>query len=242
MRGESSRGVADYVHLVINPFEAEKNASDKTRLLHFESTRESSGRTGGRSLTDSASLSPTRLALSLLPVDLPHYRRRFENGESSGRRHLFALSFHHVVANAMELTEVFVLAALLLACLSGSAAALRCKCTKESETVSCTDGVCETDVGSCLMLDHPTMGVHYTCHTRGMKNGSCHNRTSKSGVSVKICGCNGPDFCNYSMWPDKSAQSLQEQRRQQNEEEINSTRLISHISLLTFFTFLRYLL
>ncbi|CAB3402077.1 unnamed protein product [Caenorhabditis bovis] len=119
--------------------------------------------------------------------------------------------------------------------------ALRCKCTKESETVTCTEGVCETDVGSCLMLDHPTMGVHYTCHTRGLKDGNCHNRTSKSGLSVRICGCTAPDFCNYSMWPDKKPHHKHHHHHQKHHnteephnEQINSSSTkLAIISIIT---------
>lgn len=69
------------------------------------------------------------------------------------------------------------------------------------------------------MLDHPRMGIHYTCHTRALKDGSCHNRTSKSGVEVKICGCNGPDFCNFSMWPDKPAKASQQVQHEDDDQE-----------------------
>ncbi|KAE9413154.1 hypothetical protein Angca_001454, partial [Angiostrongylus cantonensis] len=56
---------------------------------------------------------------------------------------------------------------------------------------------------ACLMLDHPTLGIHYTCHNKLQKDGFCREKTSKSGALVKICGCNSDDFCNYSYWPDK---------------------------------------
>ncbi|PAV92845.1 hypothetical protein WR25_25765 [Diploscapter pachys] len=80
---------------------------------------------------------------------------------------------------------------------------LRCKCTKESNTVTCSDGVCDIDKGSCLMLDHPTMGIHYTCYGNGLKDEQCYNKTSKSGVSVRICSCDSSDFCNYAFWPER---------------------------------------
>ncbi|VDP20995.1 unnamed protein product [Heligmosomoides polygyrus] len=54
-----------------------------------------------------------------------------------------------------------------------------------------------------MMLDHPTLGIHYTCHNKLHKDGFCREKTSKSGALVKICGCNSDDFCNYSYWPDK---------------------------------------
>ncbi|XGW17939.1 hypothetical protein V3C99_002496, partial [Haemonchus contortus] len=102
----------------------------------------------------------------------------------------------------MDLRELFVYFVVLC---SSVADAIRCKCTKESETVTCIDGICEMDPGSCLMLDHPTLGIHYTCHNKLQKDGFCREKTSKSGALVKICGCNSDDFCNYSYWPDKSA-------------------------------------
>ncbi|VDL77913.1 unnamed protein product [Nippostrongylus brasiliensis] len=100
----------------------------------------------------------------------------------------------------MDFRELLVY--LVVFC-SSFAEAIRCKCTKESETVTCVDGICEMEPGSCLMLDHPTLGVHYTCHNKLQKDGFCREKTSKSGALVKICGCNSDDFCNYSYWPDK---------------------------------------
>ncbi|VDO86865.1 unnamed protein product [Haemonchus placei] len=65
---------------------------------------------------------------------------------------------------------------------------------------------------TCLMLDHPTLGIHYTCHNKLQKDGFCREKTSKSGALVKICGCNSDDFCNYSYWPDKIPRELQMSR------------------------------
>ncbi|CAL2036459.1 unnamed protein product [Caenorhabditis brenneri] len=136
-------------------------------------------------------------------------------------------------------------AIILLATVS-QVSAVRCKCTKESETVTCTEGVCDTENGSCLMLDHPSMGVHYTCHNKGLKDGSCHNRTSKSGVSVKICGCTAPDFCNFSMWPDKSAHHHHKHHHkhhdQAQEETINTVSTTSTVFSLIFSSIFYFLL
>ncbi|WKX99735.1 hypothetical protein Q1695_014535 [Nippostrongylus brasiliensis] len=111
----------------------------------------------------------------------------------------------------MDFRELLVY--LVVFC-SSFAEAIRCKCTKESETVTCVDGICEMEPGSCLMLDHPTLGVHYTCHNKLQKDGFCREKTSKSGALVKICGCNSDDFCNYSYWPDKSSPAAPLQQRQ----------------------------
>ncbi|ETN80807.1 hypothetical protein NECAME_08884 [Necator americanus] len=73
---------------------------------------------------------------------------------------------------------------------------------------------------ACLMLDHPTLGVHYTCHSKLQKDGFCREKTSKSGAVVRICGCNSDDFCNYSYWPDKSALASPLPQRQPVEERI----------------------
>uniref|UniRef100_A0A158PBZ4 Activin_recp domain-containing protein n=1 Tax=Angiostrongylus cantonensis TaxID=6313 RepID=A0A158PBZ4_ANGCA len=109
----------------------------------------------------------------------------------------------------MDIREFIVCVFVLC---STVAEAIRCKCTKESESVSCVDGVCEIEFSfcfvlgiilACLMLDHPTLGIHYTCHNKLQKDGFCREKTSKSGALVKICGCNSDDFCNYSYWPDK---------------------------------------
>uniref|UniRef100_A0A1I7TMC0 Activin_recp domain-containing protein n=1 Tax=Caenorhabditis tropicalis TaxID=1561998 RepID=A0A1I7TMC0_9PELO len=149
----------------------------------------------------------------------------------------------------MHLSDfLLILAAVILLSTVSQVSTLRCKCTKESETVTCTDGVCDTENGSCLMLDHPTMGIHYTCHNKGLKDGSCHNRTSKSGVSVKICGCTAPDFCNFSMWPDKSGHHhhkhhhKQHHEEAQGEETINSVSPISTFFSIIFSSFLYFIL
>ena len=45
---------------------------------------------------------------------------------------------------------ILALSAILLLTTVSHVAAVRCKCTKESETVTCTDGVCETENGCKL--------------------------------------------------------------------------------------------
>ncbi|KAJ1370109.1 hypothetical protein KIN20_031762 [Parelaphostrongylus tenuis] len=130
----------------------------------------------------------------------------------------------------MDVREFIVCFVVLCSTL---AEAIRCKCTKESETVSCVDGVCEIESGSCLMLDHPTLGVHYTCHNKLQKDGFCREKTSKSGALVKICGCNSDDFCNYSYWPDKSTPAPPLSQLKQDDERISEQNGNSNISLLS---------
>ncbi|CAJ0943190.1 unnamed protein product, partial [Mesorhabditis belari] len=77
---------------------------------------------------------------------------------------------------------------------------LRCYCTKNTESVKCDENnECYT-TGFCLMLDHPTHGRHYTCHSRGLDQ-DCTTRTAKSGLSVDVCGCKDADRCNLNRWP-----------------------------------------
>ena len=105
------------------------------------------------------------------------------------------------------------------------------------------------------MLDHPTIGVHYTCHTKGLKDGSCRNKTSKSGAPVRICGCEATDFCNYSYWPDKwvrlpscpiryrSARSVSAQRSQEITIPVNvnwSPLFFSSVIISVLFCALRW--
>ncbi|EYC41558.1 hypothetical protein Y032_0564g3530 [Ancylostoma ceylanicum] len=135
----------------------------------------------------------------------------------------------------MDLKEIVLY--FVVVC-SSFAEAIRCKCTKESETVSCIDGVCEMEPGSCLMLDHPTLGVHYTCHNKLQKDGFCREKTSKSGALVRICGCNSDDFCNYSYWPDKSAHAAPLPQRLPEETRIRvqngvSSAVLSHAFILS---------
>ncbi|GMR42361.1 hypothetical protein PMAYCL1PPCAC_12556 [Pristionchus mayeri] len=79
---------------------------------------------------------------------------------------------------------------------------------KDSHTVKCDEGTCEMDGGACLMLDHPEIGIHFTCHTRSLQDGACRWKTSKSNYSVRICGCHSEDYCNYSIWPKGSASEV----------------------------------
>ncbi|CAI5445180.1 unnamed protein product [Caenorhabditis angaria] len=144
-------------------------------------------------------------------------------------------------------TDTFFIVFLSILCILGSVDGIRCKCTKESETVKCYEGVCETELGSCLMLDHPTMGQHYTCHTRGIENGHCHTRQSKSGLLVNICGCNDQDFCNYSLWPEKNTthhhhsnkhhHQHHKEAAQYSHESTNSAANIPAISLISALLF-----
>uniref|UniRef100_A0A1I7XSY2 Activin_recp domain-containing protein n=1 Tax=Heterorhabditis bacteriophora TaxID=37862 RepID=A0A1I7XSY2_HETBA len=133
--------------------------------------------------------------------------------KAGSSRHLLCSVGNTSTIHVMDLRELLLLIIVLCYNLTE---AIKCKCTKESETVSCNDGVCEIDGGcesrvlfltACLMLDHPSLGVHYTCHTKQQKDGFCRSKTSKSGASVRICGCDGNDFCNYSYWPDKAVHS-----------------------------------
>jgi hypothetical protein len=71
------------------------------------------------------------------------------------------------------------------------------------------------------MLEHPTSGRLYACSTSPLVDGSCNEKTTKSGVTVKYCSCTGKDFCNYEKWPDNSGAEYDEEvdpsnRRRQN--------------------------
>ncbi|GMT19476.1 hypothetical protein PFISCL1PPCAC_10773, partial [Pristionchus fissidentatus] len=101
--------------------------------------------------------------------------------------------------------ELSYLVTLLVAAMATVSEAIKCKCTKESDTVKCVDGTCEMEGGACLMLDHPQIGIHFTCHSRSLQDGSCRTKTSKSKQDVRICGCHSEDFCNYAIWPNGSA-------------------------------------
>ncbi|KAI1721344.1 hypothetical protein Ddc_07796 [Ditylenchus destructor] len=53
------------------------------------------------------------------------------------------------------------------------------------------------------MLDHPLSGRHYACSTSKLKEGTCIDKMTKSGATVKICGCDSSDYCNYKLWPNQ---------------------------------------
>ncbi|KAI6215915.1 hypothetical protein M3Y94_00441000 [Aphelenchoides besseyi] len=89
---------------------------------------------------------------------------------------------------------------------------LRCKCTQNSNRIPCQDGVCDVESGNsaCLTLDHPTSGRHYACSTSVLPEAQCVDKTSKSGLVVKVCSCGSnydstSEFCNYKLWPDRSS-------------------------------------
>ncbi|CAI4230498.1 unnamed protein product [Auanema sp. JU1783] len=139
----------------------------------------------------------------------------------------------------MDLSEIIFICSLLCVSLTQ---AIKCKCTKESETITCYDGVCEAEGGSCLMLDHPSMGVHYTCHNKSLKDGACLFKTSKSGANVRICACNLMDFCNFSYWPEKSTRSIPaESRVAMDHDDPNASTTNSFTTLSFLICILSYI-
>ncbi|KAI6177347.1 hypothetical protein M3Y97_00897200 [Aphelenchoides bicaudatus] len=70
------------------------------------------------------------------------------------------------------------------------AAGLRCKCTQSSNKAPCQDGICDVNKGG----DSPLL------------DGTCDEKVTKSGVTVKYCSCTNKDFCNYERWPDSGAE------------------------------------
>ncbi|KJH46792.1 hypothetical protein DICVIV_07118 [Dictyocaulus viviparus] len=92
------------------------------------------------------------------------------------------------------------------------------------------------------MLDHPKLGIHYTCHNKQQKDGYCREKTSKSGALVKICGCTTDDFCNYSYWPDKSTALVPLSQQIDDVERIHVRNHDKKMSLLYVLNFLLLLL
>ncbi|VDO84191.1 unnamed protein product [Haemonchus placei] len=95
----------------------------------------------------------------------------------------------------MDLRELFVYFVVLC---SSVADAIRCKCTKESETVTCIDGICEMDPG-CKFSE--TSAVRFslfafpvvpsTCNVRD----TCVRQRNSCGLSdflhSQLCECVG---------------------------------------------------
>ncbi|KAF8357616.1 hypothetical protein PRIPAC_92611 [Pristionchus pacificus] len=134
--------------------------------------------------------------------------------------------------------DISSLLTLLLISFISMSEAIKCKCTKESDTVKCEGGTCEMEGGSCLMLDHPKLGIHFTCHTRTLQDGSCRSKTSKTNSSVRICGCHSEDFCNYSIWPNGSAS---EGSRPKSDEDVNRVSSSSFLISIPLILSLRFL-
>uniref|UniRef100_A0AC35UA33 Activin_recp domain-containing protein n=1 Tax=Rhabditophanes sp. KR3021 TaxID=114890 RepID=A0AC35UA33_9BILA len=111
---------------------------------------------------------------------------------------------------------------------------LKCKCTKNSAKSTCVEGVCSRFIteniivsvlGSCLMLDHPLTGKHYSCAHRRLPDGVCNVKETKPGTSVTVCSCNSEDMCNYNKW---SSQYYQSSEAIRDEATLQNTTPTNH--------------